>query len=32
LQPVHEQHPANELAGGDGEAVPVEGHERHHRM
>jgi hypothetical protein len=32
LQPVHEQHPANELAGGDGEAALVEGHERHHTM
>jgi hypothetical protein len=30
LQPVREQHPANEPAGGDGEATLVEGHERHH--
>jgi hypothetical protein len=30
LQPIREQHPANESAGGDGEAALVEGHERHH--
>jgi hypothetical protein len=30
LQPVHEQHPTNELADRDGEAVLVEDHERHH--
>jgi hypothetical protein len=30
LQPVREQHPANEPAGGDGEAALVEGHERYH--
>jgi hypothetical protein len=30
LQPVHEQHPADKPAGGDGEAALVEGHERHH--
>jgi hypothetical protein len=30
LHPVHEQHPADELANGDGEAELVEDHERHH--
>jgi hypothetical protein len=30
LQSVREQHPANESAGGDGEAALMEGHERHH--
>jgi hypothetical protein len=30
LQPLRGQHPANELAGGDREAVLVEDHERHH--
>jgi hypothetical protein len=30
LQPILEQHPADEPAGRDGEAALVEGHERHH--
>jgi hypothetical protein len=30
LQPILEQHPADEPTGGDGEAALVEGHERHH--
>jgi hypothetical protein len=30
LQPVREQHPANEPVGRDREAALVEGHERHH--
>jgi hypothetical protein len=30
LQPVREQHPADEPASGDGEAALVEDHERHH--
>jgi hypothetical protein len=30
LQPVHEQHPANEPDGRDKEVALVEGHERHH--
>jgi hypothetical protein len=30
LQPVREQHPADEPAGGDGEAALVADHERHH--
>jgi hypothetical protein len=31
LEPVIEQHLADEPIGGDGEAVLVEGHERHHK-
>jgi hypothetical protein len=30
LQPILEQHPADEPTGGDGEVALVEGHERHH--
>jgi hypothetical protein len=30
LQPIREQHPSDQPAGGDGEAALVEGHERHH--
>jgi hypothetical protein len=30
LQPIREQHSSVELAGGDGDAALVEGHERHH--
>jgi hypothetical protein len=30
LQPILEQHPADEPTGEDGEAALVEGHERHH--
>jgi hypothetical protein len=30
LQPILEQHPADELTGGDRENALVEGHERHH--
>jgi hypothetical protein len=30
LQPICEQHPTDEPAGGEGEAALVEGHERHH--
>jgi hypothetical protein len=30
LQPVHEQHPADEPAGEDGEAALVEDNERHY--
>jgi hypothetical protein len=30
LQPVREQHPADEPADGDGEAALVEDHEQHH--
>jgi hypothetical protein len=30
LQPIREQHPTDESAGGDGEAALVEGHERHY--
>jgi hypothetical protein len=30
LQPILEQHPADESTGRDGEAALVEGHERHH--
>jgi hypothetical protein len=30
LQPIREQHPTDEPAGGDREAAFMEGHERHH--
>jgi hypothetical protein len=30
LQPIREQHPTNEPAGGHGEAALVEGHEQYH--